>query len=253
MLSQSSIQDIELMISPMTPRRFIAIIVSLLTMVGFIAIIISALDQIVCEGQLINNNVSPTKDQQILGERFIGQSFVAPFNGLNRIDILFQTYQRQNTHDVTLRLLEISANLDNPLHGVELFQTSFNAANLSDQSWQAFSFGPLPNSKGKTYLIALSSPESGDGNAITVGGIERDVYEPGSAFLGATPVLADLTFRACFQMSVVEKLSHLSEQMVQSRPSIWGNVLWNWLMLSLYLFVVGGLFWQLYWVSIDKR
>jgi hypothetical protein len=214
------------------------------------AIVISALDQIACEGQLINNNVSPTKDQQIWGQRLIGQSFVAPFNGLNRVDILFQTYQRHNTHAVSLRLLEISPSLDNPLHGVELFRTSFNAATVGDQSWYTFSFASIINSKGKSYLISLSSPESSDGNAITVGGIERDAYEPGSAYLGATPVLADLTFRACFQMSTLEKLDHLAQQMTQGRPGVWGNMLWYWLMIMLYLLLVGGLFWQLFKASL---
>lgn len=228
----------------MTPQRLSAIIILILTLTGFISIIISALDQTACEGQLINNNVSPTKDQQIWGQRLIGQSFVAPFNGLNRIDMLFQTYQRQNTHDVILRLVEVLPNID-PLQGVERFKTSINAATVSDQVWHKFLFTPIADSGGKTYLIALTSPESSDGNAITVGGMERDIYEPGSAFLGTAPVLADLTFRACFQMSAGEKLSHLTRQMAQSRPGVWGNTLWYWLIIALYLLLAGGLFWQL--------
>lgn len=230
----------------MTPQRVGSIILSILIVVGLIVITISAFDQIACEGQLINNNVSPTTDQQIQGEQRISQSFVAPHDNLNRVDILFQTYQRQNTHDVTLRLLEVPPNIANPLQGVERFKINFNAGDVSDQMWHTFFFPPIADSSGKTYLISLASPESSDGDAITVGGIERNVYERGSAFLGAVPVPADLTFRACFQMSEVEKLNQLANQLVQSRPSIWGDFLFYGAILLFYFLLMLGLFWQLY-------
>jgi hypothetical protein len=226
-------------------KRFLIITLLVLASTGLITIAISFFDRLACEGQLINNNVAPTTSQQIAGERIIGQSFVAPRNKLNRIDLLFQTYGRKNTHDVTLRLLAAPENGDSLLQGLEVYQTTFNAAVISDQSWGMFTFPPLPDSAGKTYFIALQSPQSTDGNAITVGGIERDVYTAGSAFLGPVPVPADITFRTCYALSVNEKLSILGQQLVKNRPSLWGDLRFYLLLLILYALILLRVFVEL--------
>lgn len=226
-------------------NKLISAVLFTLTLAGLIAMGVSLFNQLACEGQPINNNVLPTFSQQIMGEQILSQSFIAPRPGLNRIDILFQTYQRQNTQDVTLRLLEVPGGVDNPLQGVELFKATFNATDVSDEIWRTFGFAPIPDSAEKTYLITLQSPESVNGNAITVGGIERDVYRPGSAFLGPVPVPADITFRACFQMTISEKLQVLAEQMTRNRPAIWADPIFYGVALMAYLLLLIGFFWRL--------
>ncbi len=225
-------------------KRFPLIILLVLASAGLTAIAISFFDQLACEGQLINNDVAPTTAQQIAGDRIIGQSLVASRHQLNRIDLLFQTYSRKNTHDVTLRLLAAPENGDNPLQGSVVYEVTFNAATVSDQRWRTFTFPPLPDSAGKTYFVALQSPESTDGNAITVGGIERDVYTAGSAFLGPIPVLADVTFRICYPLSINEKLSILGQQWVEHKPSLWGDIRFYILLLVLYALI-------LLWVFVE--
>lgn len=226
-------------------NRPILIVFLSLSLVGLGVIGLSLFDQLACEGQPINNNVRPTQSQQIWGDQIISQSFVAPRDYLNRVDILFQTYQRQNTHEVTFRLLQVAPANNNPLTGTELYKTSFNAAAINDQAWYTFTFPPISNSTGKTYLISLSSPESTDGDAITVGGIERNSYTPGSAFLGSIPVPADITFRACFQVSAGEKLKVLAEQITRNRPGLWGETSFYLLTVLVYVLLLGGFFWQL--------
>lgn len=213
-----------------------------LALTGLAAIAVSFSRQLACEGQLINNNVTPTTPQQIAGDRIIGQSFVAPRPNLNQIDLLFQTYGRTNTHDVTLRLLAIPENGSNPLQGLELYRTTFNAATINDQSWRTFTFPPIPDSNGKPYFIALQSPDSTEGNAVTVGGIERDVYTAGSAFLGPVPVPADITFRTCYALSPSEKLLILGQQLIKDKPSLWGDLRFYLLLLLLYLLIWLGIF-----------
>jgi hypothetical protein len=232
----------------MKAKRWTVIILGVITLVGLIAIGAAMIDQMACEGQPINNNTTPTPAQQIFGERVIGQSFVAPRNGLNRIDILFQTYRRQNTHDVILRLLEVP-DINDPLQTTELFQTTFNAAAVSDQSWQTFKF--IPDSAGKAYLFTLQSPDAEDGNALTVGGIEQDVYLPGTAFLGPVPVAADVTFRSCYQMTTFEKFQVLSEQITRGRPGLWEDIGFYWLSLIVYGLVLLGFFWKLIKWALD--
>lgn len=226
-------------------NRPILILLLILTGVGLSITAWSMFDQLACEGQPINNNVSPTQSQQIWGEQSVSQSFVAPRNYLNRIDISFQTYQRQNTHEVSLRLLEVPVDTDNALTGTELFKTTFNAANINDQAWHTFTFPAITDSAGKTFLINLQSPESVDGDALTVGGIERDAYAPGSAFLGPIPVPADITFRACFQMNTWQKLQVLAEQLTRNRPGLWGKPTFYIVTLLVYALLVMGLLWQL--------
>jgi hypothetical protein len=225
-------------------NRLLSILFFIIIFVGLGMITISLLNQLACEGQPINNNVSPTQSQQIWGDQIISQSFVAPRSYLNRVDILFQTYGRQNTHDVTFRVLEARADDENPLAGIELIKRTFNAASINDQSWYTFSFPPVADSAGKTYVISLQSPESEEGDAITVGGIERNVYVPGTAFLGPIPVPADITFRACFQMGIAEKLRVLSEQVTRNRPGLWNEITFYASILAAYVVLIVGFFWH---------
>lgn len=226
-------------------KKSVAIIFLIFALVGFGNIIAFWFNQLACEGQPINNNVDPTESQQIRGDQIISQSFVAPRNNLNRVDVLFQTYQRQNTRDVTLQLLETPADSPEPFKGLKLFKTTFNAATVSDQSWRIFTFPAISNSAGKTYVITLQSPDSAEGNAITVGGIERDIFQSGRAFLGPVPLRADITFRACFQMTAMEKWQVLANKITHNRPILWGEASFYVVTIGIYLICLAGFFWQL--------
>lgn len=206
---------------------------------------VSLFQQLSCEGQFVNVNFAPSAEQEIQGERVIGQSFVAPRDRLNRIDLLLQSYQRLNTHEVTLRLFEISAGSETPFAGTELFQTSFNAATVSNEAWRRFDLPEIADSAGKTFLVRLESPASEPGNAITIGGIDKDAYPAGSAYLGPVAVPGDLAFRACFQMSAGEKLQTLGGQITQNRPGVWSYPVFYLFTFVVYGGLLGGLFWLL--------
>ena len=216
-----------------------------LGLVGIVAIAASFFDQLACEGQPLNHEFIPFPEQQIWGERVVSQSFVAPRNGLSRISVMFLTYQRRNTQDVTLRLLEIPAEVDNPLLGSEQFRTTFNASRVSDQEWLSFTFPPILDSMGKSYLISLQSLESEPGNALATGGIQKDVYKPGLAYLGYVPLPADLTFQSCYELTVKEKFQVLFEQMTRNRPALAGNINFYLGWLLVYILLLVGFFWRL--------
>lgn len=226
----------------MAIRTISVIAILILVLVGIVTIGYAASSRIVCEGQPVNNNEVPTAEQQIFGDRIIGQTFVAPRDHLNEIGLMFQTYGRRNEHEVTLRLLEIPANTANPFSGIERFTVTFDASTLQDKSWRSFVIPEIPDSAGKTYLITLESPQSVPGNAITVGGIERDLYLPGIAYLGPVPVQADFAFKSCYRMSLVEKAQTLAQQMTNERPGLWGNPAFYGLTMTLYAAVVVLLF-----------
>lgn len=227
------------------PKAIAITTLMLLFLTGVIMLGLSSFNQLACEGQPVNNNEAPTGPQQIFGERIIGQSFVAPRDGLNRVDLFLQTYERENSGEVTLRLLALPEQFNNPLEGVELYRTTFDAATVRDQAWRSFKFAPIADSAGQSYLIVLESPNSTDGNAITVGGIERNVYLPGQSYLGPTPVDADIAFRSCYQMTTAEKLRVLAEQITRNRPAVWGNIGFYGLILLIYAILLVGFFWKL--------
>ena len=99
---------------PVSARRLTILFVNMLGLVGLFMIGRSFFDQLGCEGQLLFYARVLGEGQQVWGERIISQSFVAPYNDLDRLDLLLETAGRKHTEDVTLRLLEQSENVDNP-------------------------------------------------------------------------------------------------------------------------------------------
>ena len=209
--------------------------------IGLYAIFATTLPNIACEAQPINLAMPPAAERQIWGANGFSQEFIAPHNGLNRLDIFFQTYFRQNTQDVTIRLLEVSK-----VENIERFHTTFIPVDISAQGWQTFSMPPIPESAQKNYIITIESPQSSPGNAVTVGGIlEADPYQLGKAFIGATPLNGDIAFRTCYQMSGLEKIDELSRQLTQHRPGVWGNPIFYGAIVVVYFALIIGLFWVL--------
>ena len=121
-------------------KKLAVILLYILVLASLLVIGNSFLNQLACEGQPINFRIDPTAEQQIFGEQILSQSFVSPRNNLNRIDIMFQTYQRQNTYDVFVRLLEASP--DNPLQGKLIDEFTVNASAVRDRVWHTFTFLP---------------------------------------------------------------------------------------------------------------
>ncbi len=220
--------------------------VFLIIIIGLAAIFTTAFPNIACEGQPINLAMPLSAERQIWGENSIRQEFVAAENGLNRIDIFFQTYFRQNSQDVTIRLLEASATDSTKTQSVERFQTTFNVSSIPAQSWHTFMFTPIPNSAQKPYIISIESSLSSPGDAVTVGGIiETDPYQLGEAFVGSQPLNGDIAFRSCYQMSGFEKIQTLTNQLTQHRPSLWNSPTFYGAILIIYAVLMGVLFWKL--------
>ncbi|MCB0167672.1 MAG: hypothetical protein KDI79_25825 [Anaerolineae bacterium] len=222
------------------------VIVLGLVVIGLGVIGLSLFDQMACEGQLFNNNEAPTTAQKLFGERVIGQTFVAPRDGLNRIDVMFLTYNRQPTPPVSLRLLALDGEPENPLAGgVEVFHTTTKANAVQNHMWYRFNLPPIDTSGQKRYLIALAAPEAAAEQAVTVGGIERNVYMPGTAFFGSMPVPADIAFRTCYELSAGEKFSVLAEQLTRQRPGLFGRAGFYGATLLIYGGLLGVFFWRL--------
>lgn len=208
-------------------------LISILLLGGLITIVIKGLDLLGYEGQLVNFYHHPISDAlEIKGDLAIGQTFLAPVDGLQRIDVVLRTYGRRNTHDVTFYLKQ---SLDSP---DVIYQEPFNASEVRNNSWRTFEFPPIRDSEGRTYFFYFASPDSVQGDAITVGGGQGDYYNGGTAYLGPVPADADLAFRTYYGLSPNEKLSILGQRLIENKPSVWGNIRFYMLLAGSYILIL---------------
>ena len=217
--------------------RHSVFIITAFTLIGLALILIKGIDLLGYEGQPVNWYQLPVSDQfEIKGNLTIGQTFTAPRNGLNRIDVVLRTFNRRNTQDVTFYLKQSIESPD------IIYQETFNASGVWNNQWRTFEFSPIPDSAGKSYFFYFASPDSTAGNAITVGGAEGDFYGSGSAYLGPAVAPADLAFRTYYGLSLSEKLSILPQRIVEDKPSIWGDIRFYLLLLILYGLILVRIF-----------
>jgi hypothetical protein len=216
----------------LTKKMFISLI-SILLLGGLITIVIKGLDLLGYEGQLINFYHQPISDAlEIKGDLAIGQTFLAPVDGLQRIDVVLRTYGRRNTHEVTFYLKQ---SLDSP---EVIYQETFDASEIRNNSWRTFEFPPIPDSAGRTFFFYFASPDSVKGDAITVGGALGDLYNGGNAYLGPVPADADMAFRTYYGLSPGEKLAILGERLVENKPSVWSDIRFYLLLAGLYVLIL---------------
>ncbi len=212
----------------MRKKQIANLIISAFLVGGLALILITWLDGLGHAGQIVNYETLDIDELEIKGGFILGQAFLAPRDGLNRIDVILRTYGRRNTRDVTFYLKPAPDSPD------IIYQETFNAAGVWNQQWRTFEFPPLADSAGKTYFFYLASPDSVAGDAISVGGATGDFYNDGSTYLAIGPAQGDLAFRTYYDLSLREKLSLLGQRVTEDKPSIWGDIDFYLLLLALY-------------------
>ncbi len=121
---------------------------------------------------------------ELIGAKMVGQTFVAPGNYLSGVAVQFGTYSgRNNTRPVQFGLREWGSAEDLRIARVM-------PAELGDNQPYRFDFDPIADSAGTTYFFYVTSPESTQGNAVTVGIDNRDPYPSGTAFIGDAKAVA---------------------------------------------------------------
>lgn len=107
---------------------------------------------------------------EIINTVEVGQIIPIAIDNWNVIEIGMATYSdRNNMHDVRLEIYEHIDDED-PIR-----IATVNAADIENESWQAFEFEPIQNSSGRTYYVAVRSPSSVPGNAVTVRYVDADL------------------------------------------------------------------------------
>jgi hypothetical protein len=168
----------------------------------------------------------------------VGQSFVAHYPGLYRLDVLLTTSGRRDVADLVFHL-----RADGP-EGAELFTTSVDGAAIVDNAFQPFTFPPLDDSAGRTYFFYLEAPGAGPQNAVGVWISSGDRNPEGRAFLSlisASPgpegwlPSGDVGFMVHYKGRPLESIPIFLRRLTADKPALWGKVWFYLLLLALYL------------------
>ena len=148
----------------------------------------------------------------------IGQTFVAEYDGLCRVELYLSTYGRHNTGPVVFHLRY-------PISSTDLLTITIDASEVSGNAYQVFEFSPLRDSRGQSFYFFLEAPQATPGNAIAIWGTTEDIYPNGEAIIQgiAQPKIRDLTFRLGYQSSLAEKINFLINRLAVNKPSLWGD------------------------------
>ena len=226
-------------VSVSTVRKVFWLAWPLLMLIAPLLIGVRSLALLGYEGQFVDE-IKPGPATALVGGLELGQTFVAPRAGLDRIDVLLYGYRRPNTQPVTFHLRKDDAEQDE-------VSFTFNAGKVWGWRWRSFRFDPLADSAGQTYYFFFDSPTSTPDDSLTMGGVEGDLYPNGTALINGHPAFADAAFKTFYaDVSLTDKISALVARVTQSKPSIWGDVRFYVLLTSLYLLVVIRLGWCIY-------
>jgi hypothetical protein len=219
-------------------RKIFWIAWPLLTLMGLLVVVVRSLALLGYDGQFVNL-LPPTPATAIVRGVELGQTFVAPRDGLQRIDVLMYRPFLHTTSPATFHLREEGAQQD-------LFSFTFDSGETRGWHWQSFRFAPLANSAGQTYYFFFDSPASGPDDALKLGGVEGDLYPNGTALINRHPAFADVAFKTFYaNVSLSDKLSALAGKITEHKPSVWGNIRFYVLLALLYLLLVVLSAWHL--------
>ncbi len=128
--------------------------------------------------KLIPHGVQPgyISDQRlgVYDIRDISQKFTSEKANLSAIGTSIRNPNLKNKKDIIFTLFDESMN--------KIRTSVINGQNVEDGNFIKFVFDPLPDSKNKTYVFTLASPDAGPGETIEIFYIEND--RPGQSMPG---------------------------------------------------------------------
>lgn len=133
---------------------------------------------------------------ELIGGVEVGQLVPVPTTHtvVDQLEIGFSTFSgRANTEDVIVHIRsELTSTED-------LRTIHINARAIKDNEWHRVTFAPLPDAAGHEFYVAIESPTSTPGNAVTVRTIPVDQI-PGTFVLRRQPLTAGESMREFVQI-----------------------------------------------------
>jgi hypothetical protein len=156
--------------------------------------------------------------QEVQGSTTVGQSFVAPFDGLYRIDVYVGPGTQPNNADMLFHLRAAPGATEDLRFG------ALSASPVKGEGWMDFQFPPIPDSGGRRYLLLIESPSSTADDALSVSLRSGPAgLRDGTYYLNGVASDGDLALQYYCQPGPVAWLAGLFGMMAQGKPSIAGE------------------------------
>lgn len=175
---------------------------------------------------------------EIRGLQSAGETIVAPYNGLYRIDVKLADYGHPRTGLVSFRL-------ETDPERTLVVERVFHAEEIQGDVTYQFEFPPVPDSATKHFYFELVAPTAVVGNAITAYVQPSGGYPDGQAYFAGRPVPGNLVFAMYFQVNGWERARVLLSQAAVAKPGQWGQAGFYVLLGAAYMALVAGLFWSI--------
>ncbi|MHB1004358.1 MAG: hypothetical protein ACYC3S_01805 [Chloroflexota bacterium] len=177
----------------------------------------------------------PTHPERPIGEIVpgfsVGQTFVAETNNLDGVALQLATYNRRNDCRLIFRLYDMSA-------GLEAYISEVACADIQDNAVRRFVFPTIEQSKGRTYLLTLESPDAGPGRAVTMWTTGKDAYTPGFLTINLEPQSGDAIFDSYYVVGPRELIGAVVAQLAENKPGVLGSQAFYAVLAGSYLLVL---------------
>ncbi|MFA6001000.1 MAG: hypothetical protein WC828_02685 [Thermoleophilia bacterium] len=153
-----------------------------------------------------NNTLKPMAE----GHELV-QTFVAPEDGLSRVDLRFYENDTVGEQDLVFELWDVlGSNPDGtPVLGEKIRESRVSSRDVALFWMHRFEFEPVADSQGKTYAMRITS-SAPDGAALRLRASNKDVYDGGAVFQDGKVEDADLSFVLFHEAGVWQALDRIS-------------------------------------------
>jgi hypothetical protein len=164
-------------------------------------------------GNPSGNELSP----EVAGDARVGQRFIAPLPGLDRIDLWLARSSATDSNGVFFHLMSGDAAAG------DLWSAAIDSDDIHDGTPYRFEFPRIPDSEGRSFSFYLESPESRSGDAIAVRYDSQAMLEGASAFVDNLPLDGNLRFQTFYQVGPLAKLDLLLDSLAEGKPYLLGT------------------------------
>ena len=174
--------------------------------------------------------VAPTSGSQaVQGSTTVGQAFVAPFDGLYRIDVYVGPGAQANKANLLFHLRAAPGATQDLRFG------ALSASSVKGEGWMEFQFPSIPDSGGKSYFLLIESPSSTSEDALSVSLRSGPAgLRDGTYYLNGAPTDGDVALEYYCQPGPVAWLAGLFRLLGQGKPSISGQPLFYGGLFAVY-------------------
>ena len=173
----------------------------------------------------------------------IEQTFTASQPQLTRIDFWIDSYRPWDSPSLECQLFEFDSHQpvtalsyhELRAHLKEVRARRLNGWLLSPHMFNAFEFEPLPDSQGKRYLFAISSPNLRRGGSSILLASARKRFDDELFFVDGARKENDLAFRALYARPNIELIQNTAARLALQKPAPFSFPVVYYLLFGSYL------------------